>query len=932
MPDTDPPAPVLEPPRAEGGRRISLVWLVPLLALLISLAVAWRSYSERGPLIEIVFDNAAGIEAGETTLRFRNVTVGLVEELSFTTDLQSVVVSVRLSQAVAPYVDEEAEFWVVRPSVTAQGVTGLDTVLSGVYIEAYWDGIPGERQDTFIGLPRPPLTPSDQPGLRVRLRAPDGGSVVEGAPVLFKSIRVGQVEAIELLDTGDVMIDVFVDAPHHLRLTEATRFWNASGFTIQLGIEGAVLNVDSLASLLQGGIAFDTVGSDLDPVESGYVYELYASEDAARQNAFEDTPGSRMRLDVYFENSVRGLEPGAPVEFRGIRIGEVTAVQAAILEGTDGPRVALRTTLAIVPERLGLPDPGPEADDAALVQAALDLLEAQVEQGLRAQLASASLLTQSLYVDLVVLPDPEPAELERAAEPYPVLPSAPSEVSSITASAEGVLQRMAALPIEELLENAVALLGNVNALLTDEAIRSAPENLGLLLADLRTLVNDSGLMEAPGDVRAVLASIEALLAEASERQVVAAFAEALDAARAAVETVGGAAEGVPELLAEFEALSAEARALPVEELIAAGTRLVEDVDAFVSSETLTTLPASAEASLAELRGLLDALRTGGAVENVNATLASVRQMTDAVAAADLAASLQAAVQETRAAIGNVSAASEELPALIDSLAALADRAAALPLDELAASTRDVLAGADALLKSEGAQAIPASLAAALAETRAILAELRAGGAAENANAALASARQVAAELAAGDLVASLQTAVQEARLAAGNVSAASTELPALLEDLSALAERAAALPLDELVASATDVLDGADAFLGTEGAQSVPASLAAALDETRGILAELRAGGAVENLNSTLASADQAAAAVEAAAADLPALLADLRQASERAGTALGSVAPGSQLNRDALLVLREVRDAARAVNELVTALERRPNSVLFGR
>ncbi len=188
------------------------------------------------------------------------------------------VATVRVRKDVAQFVDDSAQFWVVRPSVTAQGVSGIETVLSGVYIAAYWDATPGPRVHSFEALPRPPLTPADQPGLRVRLRAPDGGSMTIGAPVLFKRIQVGQVEDITLTDAGDVMIDVFVKAPNSARLTESTRFWNASGFSINLGGGGASLNVDSLISLLQGGVSFDTVGSDLTAATEGQTYELFPSE------------------------------------------------------------------------------------------------------------------------------------------------------------------------------------------------------------------------------------------------------------------------------------------------------------------------------------------------------------------------------------------------------------------------------------------------------------------------------------------------------------------------------------------------------------------------------------------------------------------------------------------------------------------------------
>ena len=140
MPETEPPAPEVDAPSAEPRpRAISLVWLVPLLALLLALGVAWRTYSERGPLIEIVFENAAGVEAGQTAVRFRDVNVGVVERTALSPDLKKVIVTARIDKVVAHFLDADAEFWVVRPSVSAQGVTGIETVISGVYIEAFWD-------------------------------------------------------------------------------------------------------------------------------------------------------------------------------------------------------------------------------------------------------------------------------------------------------------------------------------------------------------------------------------------------------------------------------------------------------------------------------------------------------------------------------------------------------------------------------------------------------------------------------------------------------------------------------------------------------------------------------------------------------------------------------------------------------------------------
>ena len=282
-----------------------------------------------------------------------------------------------------------------------------------------------------------------------------------------------------------------------------------------------------------------------------------------------------------------------------------------------------------MPQRLGIT--GTETSDAP--GQALDLLASQVEQGLRAQLAASGLLTQTLFVNLAMVPDAPPAELDRDAEPNPLLPSAPSDVTNVATAAESVLQRVAKLPLEDVVDGAVALLANINALVTSEGVRQAPENLGLLLADARKLVGQEGIQDAPAQLAAILASARALVDQATEEQLVANLNAVLATAKTSLASIGTAADGVPALLDQVEALSAKANALPLDELVASAKSVVDGMDAFVRSEGVKNLPASVEASLADLRGVVEDLRAGGAIDNVNATLASARAIADQAAQA-----------------------------------------------------------------------------------------------------------------------------------------------------------------------------------------------------------------------------------------------------------------------------------------------------------
>lgn len=927
MADQDTNRPAIEAPIAEPqSRRLSAVWLVPLIALIIAIGLAWRTWDDRGPLIEITFRDASGLVAGQTPVRFRDVTVGVVEKIELSPDLTQVIVRARIDKGVAHFLDDKAEFWIVRASISPQGVSGLDTVVSGAYIGASWDNTTGDAQYSFVGLARPPLTPAGTPGLRVQLRAPDGGSMTIGAPVLFKRLQVGKIEDIELTKAGDVMLDIFVDAPNDTRLTEATRFWNASGFSLQLGSGGAALNVDSLISLVQGGVAFDTIGSDMTRVTEDHVFQLYASEGAARQNLIEDVPGNNLVLNVDFDQSVRGLAPGAQVQFQGIPVGEVTGVQGVSEVKNDRLVLRQRATITIVPERFGQ-EPAPEGSEART--AALDYIEARVKDGLRAQLASQGLLTQTLYVNLVELPGAAPAAFERDAQPYPMLPSAPSSTGAVTDSAAGFMDRVASLPIEEVVQNVVALLSNVNAIITDPKVKSAPENLGALIADLRTTLGESGIQQAPEQIAGILAAAKGLMDQANQAQLVQNLSDVLVTTKTAVASVGTAADGVPELLNQVDALSARVQSLPLDELVASSTRLVDGLDAFVRSDEMASLPASVSASLTDLRGVVDDLRNGGAVTNLNASLASLREMSDQLAAAKLAESLQRVLSEADKTVNTVGTAANRLPELIDSLAGLSENARALPLDELVSRADQLMTTADDLLKAEGVQSLPGELGASLADLRGLLEQLKTGGAVDNLNATLASARMVSDQIAAARIAESLQAIIDQAKAATADVSAATVGLPALVASLQATADQAKALPLEQVVSSLDSTLASADALLRSEGVTSLPPKLGAAVEDLRAILDEVRTGDTVGKVNSTLVSADRAAAEL---ADSLPALVTRFTEVADRADAALATVTPGSEINRQTVQVLQELRDAARSANQLATTLQRRPNSIIFGR
>ena len=229
----------------EGGG-ISKVWIVPIVALCVAVLVVWQSMSEQGPLVEIRFQKGHGITAGKTEVRYADVVVGLVESISLSPDLSQVIVEARLERFMTPYLGETTQFWVVKADFSGAGVSGLGTLLSGAYIEAGWETQPTEMRREFEGLNRRPLTQPGSAGRHFELTAPTAGSVSIGAPVFYRNLPVGQIEAVSMKeDFSAVTFTAFVEAPYDQLLNDTTRFWNVSGFDIDAGFDGLRLHFNS---------------------------------------------------------------------------------------------------------------------------------------------------------------------------------------------------------------------------------------------------------------------------------------------------------------------------------------------------------------------------------------------------------------------------------------------------------------------------------------------------------------------------------------------------------------------------------------------------------------------------------------------------------------------------------------------------------------
>ena len=435
--------------KARSG--ISIVWIIPIVAALIGAWVAYKSFSEVGPTITITFENAEGLEAGKTKVRFKDVEVGMVNSIDLEKDLKHVVVTVQMNADSKAYLTERTRFWVVKARISAGTVSGLGTLLGGAYIAI--DPVAGGKfVKNFTGLEEVPVVTTDQPGQHFLLKADRRGSLDVGAPIYFRQIKVGEVVSYQLADDNEsVDFKIFINAPHHLKVTENTRFWNASGIDFSLSATGFKVDMESTVSLLTGGLAFglppDTPPGDVVPENT--VFKLHDNRTAA----YEQEITVRKKFLLYFSGTVRGLTPDAPVEFRGITLGRVVSVDLEF--DKEKGEFLIPVIIELEPERFG----GGTAGYAA--EKRQHILEGFIAKGLRAQLKTGNILTGKLYVDLDFFPDAEKAEL-RQAKGYPVLPTIPTSIEELTRNINTVLDKVREFPFGKIGADMTRVLSNLD--------------------------------------------------------------------------------------------------------------------------------------------------------------------------------------------------------------------------------------------------------------------------------------------------------------------------------------------------------------------------------------------------------------------------------------------------------------------------------------
>ena len=468
------------------------MWLLPVIAALTAGWLAYKAIAERGPTITITFKSAEGIEPRKTQLKYKNVQVGTVEAVSFAHNLQEVVVTAQISKDFAGHLVEDTRFWVERPRITLRSVSGLETLLSGPYI-ALDAGASFKSRREFSGLEAPPLVSDGSAGTIVVLRTANAGSFDVGSPVLYRHVTAGTVTRSELEPDGaGIRVTLFVNAPFDRYITPNTRFWNASGVEVKVDPSGIKLDTESLASILVGGIAFETPPSAAPAVHAApsREFELFGSREAALKNP----EAVKERFMMLFNESVRGLRAGAPVDLRGMTVGEVTAVK--MKAARSGRAILAAVEINLYPDRIEWQGASPLARDTPAGRRRL--IDSLVGSGLRAQLRPASLLSGDVYVAIDFFPG-SPAKVNWAASP-PEFPTQKASIVELREAFASIAAKLERMPLDELsgelretLQAATRVLNTTDASIAPELRNTAAEVRKTLAAVDRALASDSPL-------------------------------------------------------------------------------------------------------------------------------------------------------------------------------------------------------------------------------------------------------------------------------------------------------------------------------------------------------------------------------------------------------------------------------------------------------
>jgi paraquat-inducible protein B len=476
-------------PRAttRRSRRVSVIWIIPALAVAIGAWLAWDTWSKEGPTIRISFDSGEGLQAGQSQLKFKDIVFGTVKSLELAPDHTHVIITVATTHEATPLLTDQTIFWVVKPRLFAGNVSGLETLLSGSYIGMVPGAAGAKAQRKFVGHEDPPILRANVPGHTFMLKAKKLGSISLGSPVFFRDLNVGEVLGWDIADMAEyVTIRAFVRAPYDGYVHDETRFWNASGVSVKLGGTGIDVQLESLKALLLGGIAFDTPEAEIQTAQTteNHVFPLFADRDAANNASYT----RKIQVISDFPGSVKGLAPGSAVTMHGLQVGQVTDVRLEYDRAKD--IIVAPVRYEIEPERI-------TGVGQRVFQTDQEAVEAVLKKGLRASLQSASLITGQQVVALDFVAD-APEEPVTKEDGLFVLPTTEGGgFAGLASSASDLLGKVNTIPFDQIGKSLNGILKSVNDMTQGAQLKKALTDLSAMIASAQGMVQRLDTKQLP---------------------------------------------------------------------------------------------------------------------------------------------------------------------------------------------------------------------------------------------------------------------------------------------------------------------------------------------------------------------------------------------------------------------------------------------------
>ena len=509
----------------------SIVWIIPIVTLLVGGWLIVKTLSEKGPTATISFKTAEGIEVDKTKVKYKNVDIGVVEKIEFSDDFSHTILTIDFIQGSEKFLRRSTRFWVVKPQLSLRGASGLGTLISGAYIEI--EPGAGAPQLHFVGLEKQPVVKSDEQGKKITLVTQKLGSIDTGSPIYYQGLLAGEVLGYELAnDRKSTFVHTFIKDPFDQLIRGNTNFWNVSGINVSMGSDGFKVQTESIQSMMFGGVAFETpetleqINTDIDNL----VFTLHENYESIEKHAYT----KKIKFIMFFDSSIRGLNLGAPVEFKGIKVGSVLDMRLEF--DNDSTSFRIPVLIEIEPQRII----ERRVQGGAPSHQALKKL---VERGLRARLQTGSLLTSQLFIELDMHPG-SPVNLSGSDTPFPELPTLPtSNFGAITQSAEELLAKLNKVDIEEVtsvlvdtiktanktIHSADGAINSASALIEDPAILETIENVRIALENFKKVTQS----EAIEDIRVSLKSFKSIMAKIDKSNI----QEAIDAGHLTLESL-----------------------------------------------------------------------------------------------------------------------------------------------------------------------------------------------------------------------------------------------------------------------------------------------------------------------------------------------------------------------------------------------------------